>query len=96
MTEERRRISFAEFSENLAPILEWVIHEHEPVLVESETGELVEVKPVTPAKSHRRTVTQEDDEAFLSAAGGWSDVDIDTFLKDIYESRLSSRPPAEL
>jgi hypothetical protein len=96
MTEELKRISFEEFSTNLTEVIERVIHEHESVLVESESGELVEVKPVSPAKSRKREFTKEDDEAFLSAAGGWKDVDIDRFLKDIYESRRSSRPPVDL
>jgi hypothetical protein len=99
MAEELKRISFDEFSENLSDIIEQVIHDHKPVLIESESGELVEVKPAKPAKSRQREFTAEDDEAFLSSAGGWSDwsdAEIDDFLKDIYESRRSSRPPVEL
>lgn len=96
MAEALKRISFDEFSDNLARILERVIREGESIVIEKGEGELVEVRPVTPAKPIRRVVTREDDEAFLSAAGGWADVDIDTFLKDVYESRKSSRPPVEL
>jgi hypothetical protein len=96
MAEALKRIPFEEFSENLVRIFDRVISEGESIVIEKGEGELVEVKPVTPAKSGRRVVTKEDDEAFLSAAGGWADVDIDAFLKDIYESRKSSRPPVEL
>jgi hypothetical protein len=96
MTNELKRIPFEEFSENLARIFDRVISEGESIVIEKGEGELVEVKPVTSSKSGRRVVTTEDDEAFLSAAGGWADVDIDAFLKDIYESRKSSRPPVEL
>ena len=96
MAEALKRISFDEFSDNLARIFERVVSEGESIVIEKGEGELVEVKPVTSAKPRRRVVTREDDEAFLSAAGGWADVDIDTFLKDVYESRKSSRPPVEL
>jgi hypothetical protein len=70
MVEELRRIPFEEFSDNLTHIFERVLQDHEPVLVESEAGDLVEVKPVTPAKSRQPAFTPEDDESFLSAAGG--------------------------
>jgi hypothetical protein len=96
MSEALKRISFEEFSENLTRIFDRVISEGTSVVIEKGEGELVEVKPVMSPKSGRKTVTKEDDEAFLSAAGGWADVDIDAFLEDIYESRKSSRPPVEL
>lgn len=96
MAEEPRRILFEEFAGNLSRLFAQVIHNQEALLVEGEDGALVEVKPVTPAGPHRRIATEEDDAAFLSAAGGWADVDIDAFLQDIYASRRSSRPPVEL
>jgi hypothetical protein len=96
MTEELNRISFDEFSEDLARIFDRVISEGTSVVIEKGEGELVEIKPVSSTKAGRKAVTKEDDEAFLSAAGGWADVDIDAFLEDIYESRKSSRPPVEL
>ena len=86
MAEALKRISFDVFL-YLSDGIEQVIHEHESVLVLSESGELVEVKPVNSTKSQQRKFTREDDEAFLSAAGSWHDVDIDSFLKDISESR---------
>jgi hypothetical protein len=96
MAEALKRISFDEFSNNLVRIFERVLREGESIVIEKGEGELVEVKPVTPSKLGRRRMTKEDDEAFLSAAGGWADVDVDALLKDIYESRRSSRPPVEL
>ena len=57
--------------------------------------ELVEVKPVGRPKPPKRTKTDEDYEAFLASAGGWADVDVDTFLKDNDGSRTSSRPPVD-
>ncbi len=96
MTEAPKRITFDEFSKNLDRIFEHVVSEGESIVIENGEGKLVEVRPIAPAKPRRGAVTKEDDEAFLSAAGGWADVDIDSFLKDIYESRKSSRPPVEL
>jgi hypothetical protein len=96
MAETLNRISFDEFAENLAHIFERVIREGEPVVIETGAGELVAIKPAAHAKPRRRRKIKEDDEAFLSAAGGWADVDIDAFLKNVYESRQSSRPPIEL
>lgn len=44
-----------------------------------------------------RKKTAADHEAFRSAAGSWSDVDVDTCLRENAESRqLSTRPPVEL
>jgi hypothetical protein len=97
MTEERTHISFEEFTDNLAHIFERVVHDREAVLVEGKNGELVEVKPATPATARRRLKTRADYEAFLASAGGWAEVDVDTFLKENEESRrLSTRPPVEL
>lgn len=97
MAEALKRIPFEEFSDNLVNIFERVIREHETVLVESDTGALVEVRHIAVTKPRRRVKTQEDYEAFLASAGGWEDVDIDAFLQDNEESRrLNARPPAEL
>ena len=90
MAEALKRISFAEFSENLAHIFERVISEGEEMLVETEDGALVALTPVVRAK------TAEDYAAFLSSFGGWKDVDTDALLKDIDASRQSSRPPVDL
>jgi hypothetical protein len=97
MTKELKHISFEEFSDNLIHIFERVINDHEAVLVEGEHGELVEVKSVTSTSPRSRGKTKEDYEAFLASAGGWTDADVDTFLKANEESRrLSTRPPVEL
>lgn len=97
MAEALKRIPFEEFSDNLVNIFERVIREHETVLVESDTGAVVEVRHITVAKSRRRVKSQEDYEAFLASAGGWADIDIDAFLEDNEESRrFNTRPPVEL
>ena len=37
---------------------------------------------------------QEREQAFLEAAGGWADMDVDTWLEEIYDQRLRSSRPA--
>jgi hypothetical protein len=97
MREALRRIPFEEFADNLVEIFERVIDKDEAVLVESDTGALVEVRPVAHTNLPRHEKTAEDYEAFLATAGGWADVDVDTFLKHNDESRrLNTRPSVEL
>jgi hypothetical protein len=96
MAEVSNRISFDEFSDNLVRIFDRLISEGEELVVETGAGELVALKPVSRAKRRRRAVSKAAEEAFLSAAGGWADVDSDAFLKDVYASRRSSRPPVTL
>ena len=92
MAEAVKRISLAEASDHLATLVERVLREGEPVMIETGDGELVALTPV----SSTRARTEADWAAFRAAAGSWADVDIDAFLKDIYTSRRSSRPPVEL
>src|SRR5690242_3019011 len=92
-------VSFEEFANNLAAIFARVVHDQETIVVEGEAGEVAVLTPVRIPKSRRRgrKRTAADHEAFLSAFGGWSDFDLDTFLENIYESRRSSsRPLVEL
>lgn len=96
MAETLNHISFDEFSANLTRIFERMIDAGEKIVVETGSGDLVALKPISRVRPRRRRVTKADEEAFLSSAGGWADVDIDTFLRDIYASRRSSRPPVEL
>lgn len=92
MTKELKRIPFSEFSRNLARFFKQVIDEHESVVVKNDDGEEVEIRPLP----FLPTLTDEDYRAFRSAFGGWADVDTESFKKAIYESRQSSRPPANL
>jgi len=97
MEKQAKRISFEEFAGNLAEIFDAVIKERETIVIESKNGGLIEVKPATPANPQRRDKTQEDKDAFLSSAGAWADVDVDSFLKANEESRrLNTRPPVDL
>jgi len=99
MAREIPRVPFHEFSDNIAAFFARVAREHESLVVEGAEGELVVLKPLrsTKARLRSRRRTAADHEAFLSSFGSWSDVDADTLIKDIYESRsISSRPPVEL
>lgn len=88
-------IPFEEFADHLTDIFEQVVNEQSLIVVESQSGELIEIKAVG-SNVRQRKFTPEEDASFLAAAGSWSDVDVDKLLKDIYESRQSSRPPVDL
>jgi hypothetical protein len=47
-------------------------------------------------RTRRQKPTQADIEAFVAAAGSWSDIDIDAFLADMRSSRGLTRPPLDL
>jgi len=85
-------VSVEEFVGDAAGFLAQVMETQQTVVVESATGEQVEVRPAP-----RRARTPEDYAAFLSAFGSWSDVDTDEFMRKVYESRdLPPRPRVEL
>jgi hypothetical protein len=95
MTKELKHISLDEFANNLTRFFKHIINEHEPVIVENDEGERIEVRPAPPDTS-KPMLTDEDYRAFRSAFGGWSDVDTDSLKQAIYESRQSSRPAVDL
>lgn len=79
-------------------IAEEVKKSHEPRVLRRADEDLVMVIPV-PARTARASRARGDDDirAFRSAAGGWSDLDADKLIDDIYEARRSSsRPPVRL
>lgn len=96
MVEAAKTIPFDEFADNLNAFFDRVVRDREIIVVEREDGEAVVLEPAKATGRRKRKRTAADHEAFLSSAGGWSDVDVDTFLKNVYESRKSSRPPVEL
>jgi hypothetical protein len=69
-----------------------------PRLLRRNGETLAMLVPVTTSRrSRKRRKTKADYEAFLSAAGSWSDVDTDELLATIYESRdRSLRPTLDL
>jgi len=85
MERQIKRISFEEFADNLAEVIDEVSRENETFVVETKFGE-IEVKRVSPTELRQREKTQEDKDAFLASAGAWADVDVDGFLS-------GNRPP---
>ena len=95
-------VPFDEFVSNLEDFFDRVVHKREEIIIEAQEGELAVLKPV-PIRADRRRkrgkreITEADRQAFRASAGSWSDLDLDKFLADLYESRrISSRPPVEL
>ena len=68
---------------------------HEPRLLRRGDHALALIVPVSEDVPHRRP-TEEELEAFRSAAGGWADMDTDQLLEDFAESRRLTRPPVDL
>ncbi len=85
---------------DLLRLAEEVAESGKPWVLRRADEDVAVLMPVKKPTSRRRTgwkKTKADDEAFLASAGGWSDVDTDTLIEDIYESRrISIRPPVEL
>ena len=84
MAIESKRITFNEYTGNLARIIELVLASGEEILVENKDGRLVAVNPVTPVTTRK---SSSDMAAFSSAAGSWRDVDTEKLMEDIYHSR---------
>jgi hypothetical protein len=81
----------------LREIVEDVNRTRTPRMIRSGDEDVAMVVPLRPRKRRRRQPTEDDHAAFLSSAGGWSDVDIDEFKAIIEEGRrVSIRPPVEL
>ena len=94
MVKQVRRIDVSK-SADLRRLAEEVAASGESVILEENSLELATIVPST-AKWRPKKPTKEDIEAFRSAAGSWHDVDVDEFMKYIYEGRQSSKPPVDL
>ncbi len=85
---------------DLLRLAEEVAESGKPWVLRRADEDVAVLMPVKKPASRRRTgrkKTKADYKAFLASAGGWSDVDTDTLIEDIYESRrISTRPPVEL
>jgi hypothetical protein len=85
---------------DLLHLVEEVAESGKPRVLRRADEDVAVLLPVKKPTTRRRTgrkKTKEDYEAFRSSAGGWKDVDVDTLLEDIYESRdISTRPPIDL
>ena len=82
---------------DLLRIAEEVGRSGEARVLRSDDKDLAVVVPVRARARRRKALGEADRQAFLSAAGGWSDVDTDSLLKDVYDSRRTGdRPPVDL
>ncbi len=85
---------------DLLRLAEEVAESGKPRVLRRADEDVAVLMPVKKSASRRRTgrkKTEADREAFLASAGGWSDVDTDTFIEENYKSRrISTRPPVEL
>jgi hypothetical protein len=87
-------LSFEEFAANAASVFERVVKTDEPVVVERGSEKVV-IRPLSKrTRNRKREPSEADVQAFLAAAGSWSDVDTDAFLRANYESRDRSVKPA--
>ena len=70
----------------------------QPTLLRAKSEKLAVLFPAGGHERRARTAkTRADMDAFLSAAGTWSDIDTDALVRDIADARRrSSRPPVEL
>lgn len=62
-------------------------------VLETLLNQLEQAAPASPSNGAPKSA-QEREQAFLDAAGGWADMDVDTWLEDIYEHRQQSSSPA--
>jgi hypothetical protein len=73
---------------------------HSPVRLRSDGEEVAVVIPLnenSDSSEVRKLETPDDLAEFLSIAGGWSDMDTDSLVEEIYRQRLvSTRSPFEL
>lgn len=94
MGNERKVISYQEFSSHPDAVFESVLDGAE-IVVQRGEGESITLTPGT-TPNNDRTV-QKKIEAILAAAGSWSDVDTDALLAQLRASRhLSTRPSVDL
>jgi hypothetical protein len=92
-----RKIPFDEFASDIESYFDRVVRQNEPIMVERGIGEIAILQPVHARRRRKPKRSAADHEAFLSSFGSWSDFDVDTFLKDVYEGRtLSTRPTVDL
>ena len=95
MTSEMRPLDVADMPD-LLRIAEEVEATGEARVLERGNKALAAIVPLSKPKRSKRRPSAKDLEAFRSAAGSWSNVDIDRFLHDNEASRrLSNRPPVD-
>jgi hypothetical protein len=96
MVKQLRHIDVSK-NPDLLRLAEEVAQTGDSVILEKDSTQLATVAPVGSAAKWRPKIpTSAEIEASKAAAGTWSDVDIDEFMKYIYEGRQSSKPPVDL
>jgi hypothetical protein len=94
MGNERKVISYQEFSTHPTEVFELVLDGAEIVVKRGE-GETITLMPG--ALPDDDAALQKKIEAILAAAGSWSDVDTDELLIELRANRnISTRPPVDL
>lgn len=90
MVKEMRRLDVLG-SPELSRLAEEVVKSGVGVVLHDAERDLAIIEPA-PKRSRRkaREKTQAELEAFWSAAGSWADVDVDEFMKRVYEARDAS------
>ena len=97
MSRSLARIPIGELVENPIRVLNRVVRERKPVVVEKRGKVLVLLTPVRSRLTTRRKTRTADRRAFLAAAGSWKDIDVDKLVAYVYSSRKrSSRPAVQL
>ena len=82
---------------DLLRLAEEVARSGDTVVLEKGSKQLATLAPVgLPARWQPKIPTREEIEISKSSAGSWSDVNIDEFMKYVYEGRQSSKPPVDL
>jgi hypothetical protein len=92
MSHARKIITYQEFSTHLAEVFESVL-QGEEVVVQRAEGESVKLS----AAENGEALPPEKLAAFLSAAGGWADMDTETLKAQLRASRdMPPRPAVDL
>lgn len=96
MTRELKAIEIDD-APDLLRIAEEVKAADEPRLLRRGGEDIAIMMPIKPAVRRRPKKTRAGYDGFRAAAGGWSDVDTDRLIADIYADRESGdRPPVDL
>jgi hypothetical protein len=96
MVEELRHVDVSDRPE-LRDLAEEVARSGVGLVLQENGRALATISPMTPRRKFKPTKkTKAQLEAFWSSAGGWADVDVDEFMKYVYEGRQSSKPPVDL
>jgi len=81
----------------LLSLAEEVARTGETIVLQKDSKDLATVVPTTGAPKWRPTKpTEADVTASRSTAGSWADVDVEEFMRYVYEGRRSSKPPVDL